>query len=210
MSSQVNPLAVPESAATDGRLNAMTAKYIRIAAAAGALAVVVGALTACNDSSTASAPIGTEPVTTTSMPGSASLKSSEASASAASEEASKQAADGASKASTSLPATKANPSTTPPGTFPGDKQPPPGVKLSAKDKAYLSDLKKQNVSFMGDDDNNVALTMGHYVCDAKAQKADPMLVKAYVRAAIGPMTKTDAEANSKSDKVISAAEKNLC
>ncbi|ALG83375.1 DUF732 domain-containing protein [Gordonia phthalatica] len=190
----------------------MTAKYIRIAAAAGALAVAVGALTACNDSSTASAPIGTEPVTTTSMPGSASLKSSEASASAssASQEASKQAADGASKASTSLPATKPNTSTTPPGTFPGDKQPPSGVKLSAKDKAYLSDLKRQKVSFMGDDDNNVALTMGHYVCDAKAQKADPMLVKAYVRAAIGPMTKTDAEANAKSDKVIAAAEKNLC
>ena len=210
MSSQVNPLGVQEQASVDGRLNAMTAKYIRIAAAAGALAVAVGALAACNDSSTASAPIGTAPVTTTSMPGSASLKSSESSEASASKEASKQAVEGASKASTSLPATKPNASTTPPGNFPGDKEPPAGVKLSSKDKAYLSDLKKQKVSFMGDDDNNVALTMGHYVCDAKKQNADPMLVKAYVRAAIGPMTKTDAEANAKSDKVIAAAEKNLC
>lgn len=186
----------------------MTAKYIRIAAAAGALAVAVGALTACNDSSTASAPIGTEPVTTTTMPGSDSSKSLKSSS--ASAEASKQAEAGASKATVSVPETKPNASTTPPDNFPGSKPPPPGVTLSAKDKAYLTDLKKQNVAFMGDDDNNVALTMGHYVCESRKQNADPIVVKAYVRAAIGPMTKTDAEATAKADKVINAAEKNLC
>lgn len=204
MSSQVNPFARRVGPLDGGRLAVMTAKYLRLAVAAGALAVAVGALTACSDSSTASAPIGTAPVTTTTMPGSDSSKAS------ASAEASKQAESGASKAAVSPPETKPNSSTTPPGNFPGGSPPPSGIKLSDKDKAYLTDLKKQNVSFMGDDDNNVALTMGHYVCDAKSQKADPMLVKAYVRAAIGPMTKSDAEANTKSDKVIAAAEKNLC
>ncbi|MBM7368201.1 DUF732 domain-containing protein [Gordonia hydrophobica] len=188
----------------------MTAKYIRFAAVAGALAVTVVALTACSDSSTASAPIGTEPVTTTTMPGSEPASSSKSATSSASKGDSQQAKDAASKASTSLPATKPNATTTAPDDFPGDKNPPSNVKLTDKDKAYLNALKKQNVSFMGDDDNNVALTMGHYVCEARGQKADPMLVKAYVRAAIGPMTKTEAEANTKSDKVIAAAEKNLC
>lgn len=187
----------------------MTVMYMRIAAVAGALAVAVGTLTACNDSSTASAPIGTAPVTTTTMPGSESnLTSGEASK--ASQEASKEAQDGASKASVSPPATAPDTSTPVPKIFPGGAPPPSGITLSDKDKAYLADLKKQNVSFMGDDDNNVALTMGHYVCDAKAQKADPMLVKAYVRAAIGPMTKSEAEANDKSSKVVASAEKNLC
>lgn len=183
----------------------MTVKYMRIAAAAGALAVAVGTLTACNDSSTASAPIGTAPVTTTTMPG-----SNPSSASAEVSKASREAAAGASKASVSPPDTAPNNSTSVPKNFPGGAPPPSGIKLSDKDKAYLADLKRQNVSFMGDTDNNVALTMGHYVCDAQAQKADPMLVKAYVRAAIGPMTKTEAEANDKSAKVITAAEKNLC
>lgn len=210
MSSQVNPFAGPERAALAGRLDVMTVKYIRVAAAAGALAVAVGVLTACNDSSTASAPIGTEPVTTTTMPGSDTSTASSSSSASASAEASAEAAAGASKASVSPPETKPNPSTKVPPNFPDGAAPPSGVTLSDKDKAYLADLKRQNVSFMGDDDNNVALTMGHYVCDAKAQKADPMLVKAYVRAAIGPMTKTEAEATTKSGKVIAAAEKNLC
>lgn len=174
-------------------------------AVAGTLLVGAFALTACNDSTTASTPIGTAAVTTTSVDASDG-NSSEASAS---QEASKEAEAGASKASTSPPETKPNSSTKVPGNFPGGRPLPSGTQLSDKEKDYLAELKRQNVEFAGGDDT-IVLTAGHYVCNERARKTDPTILKAYVRAMIGPMTKSDAEVNSKSDKVISAADKHLC
>ncbi len=180
----------------------MSVKFLRVLATVGVLLVGASALAACNDSTTASAPIGTEAVTTTSMdPSDSSSQESEAS---------REAESGASNASVSVPATSPDSSTKVPREFPGGIPTPAGVKLSDKEKAYLADLKRQNVSFMGDTDNNVALTMGAYVCSQRSQKTDPTMIKAYMRAAIGPMSKSEADAGNKADKVIAAADANLC
>ena len=63
---------------------------------------------------------------------------------------------------------------------------------------------------MGDTDNNVALTMGAYICSEKKKGTDPVTVKAYVTASVGPGTKSVAEASSKADKVIRAARAEYC
>ncbi|GEE00434.1 hypothetical protein nbrc107696_08800 [Gordonia spumicola] len=180
----------------------MSVKFFRVLATVGVLLIGATALAACNDSTTASAPIGTEAVTTTSMDPS--------DASSGQAEASREAEDGASKASVSVPATNPDSSTKVPGNFPGGIPTPSGVPLTDKEKAYLADLKRQNVSFMGDTDNNVALTMGAYVCSQRSQKTDPTMIKAYMRAAIGPMAKSEADAAVKADKVIASADANLC
>ncbi|WP_132992769.1 hypothetical protein [Gordonia zhaorongruii] len=187
----------------------MSAKFLRVAMTVGALLLGAGALAGCNDSTTASAPIGTESVTTTSLKQSASTGSS-SSAAPSSSESSEEAEAGASKASESAPETKPNGSTKVPRNFPGNVPAPSGVKLTDKQKAYLADLDRQNVEFKGDTDNNVALTMGTYVCQSREQKTDNTMVNAFVRAAIGPMTESDAEASSKATKVIRAADRNLC
>lgn len=192
----------------------MTGNISRGVLTCAALATALGVLTACGDSSTASAPL-TQDVTTTSMPSgsgspgssSSTSKSVDPSVEAA---ASSQAEANASQATSTLPATKPEKSTEVPGNFPGSDQGDGAAELTDKDKAYLAALKRDNVSFMGDDDNNIALTMGHYVCQEQSKNTDPTLVKVYVRAAIGPMTKSEAEAGAKADKLISAADKNLC
>ncbi|GAA3948062.1 hypothetical protein [Gordonia caeni] len=181
----------------------MTGKYSRGLFVCAALAAAAVALSACGDSSTASAPL-TQDVTTTSMSGS-SAASTDPSAEA---EASSQAAEAASKATSTLPATKPDSSAKVPGNFPGSAQ--GGQELSDKDKKYLAALKKDKVEFMGDDDNNVALTWGHYVCSEKQKKTDPMMIKVYVRAGLGPMNDSEDQAGAKADKLIAAAEKNLC
>lgn len=185
-----------------GKVSSMSVKFLRVLATVGVLLVGATALAACNDSTTASAPIGTEAVTTTTMDASDSAE--------ADSEASKQAESGASNASVSVPATSPDSSTKVPKNFPGGVPTPTGVKLSDKEKAYLAELKRKNVSFMGDSDNNVALTMGAYVCSQRSQKTDPTMIKAYMRAAIGPMSKSEADAGVKADKVIAAADEHLC
>lgn len=196
----------------------MTGNISRGVLSCAALAAALGVLTACGDSSTASAPL-TQDVTTTSMAsGTGSASSAEGRPSAVAKSvdptveaaASSQAQEAAAKATSTLPATKPDKSTSVPGNFPGSAQGDGGQELSAKDKAYLAALKRDGVAFMGDDDNNVALTMGHYVCAERTKKTDPTLVKVYVRAAIGPMTESEAEAGAKADKLIAAADKNLC
>lgn len=204
----------------------MTGNISRGVLSCAALVAALGVLTACGDSSTVSAPLSPV-VTTTSMSsgtGASSTTSSSApsSSSAASAPTSKaprssveaaetsQAQEAAEKATKTLPATKPEKKTPVPGNFPGSPQGDGGQQLTDKDKAYLAALKRDDVAFMGDDDNNVALTMGHYVCAERAKKTDPTLVKVYVRAAIGPMTKSEAEAGTKADKLIAAADKNLC
>ncbi len=179
----------------------MTGKISRGLIVLTATAAAALALCACGDSSTASAPL-TQDVTTTSMSGSAPTDPS------AEAEASSQAAAGASEATKTLPATKPQSSTKVPGNFPGSRQGSP--QLTGKDKAYLEQLKKDQVSFLGDDENHIALTWGHYVCSEKQKKTDPAMIKTYVRAGLGPATKSENEAGSKADKLISAAEKNLC
>lgn len=167
----------------------------------GGLALVLGSVAACSDDSTASAPITNTPVTTTSMysgvdgsvtpstpPGSASL------------------APTSSSPESRLPATGPNPNTTVPSNYPG----PSGAPLSDKARKYLAALKSQSVTFMGDSDNSVALTMAEYVCGARAKNTDPTTIKAFVTASVGPGTRTVEEANTKADKVIAAATDNYC
>lgn len=179
-------------------------KLHRAALTVGALMIGVTALSACGDSSTASAPL-TQEVSTTRV---TSANSTDPAESSGEEEASSEAAEAASNATSTLPATKPESSTKVPGNFPGgsggDEQ------RTDKEKAYLKSLKDQKVEFMGDDDGSVALSMGHYVCDARDKKVDPMLVKVTVRAGIGPMTKTEDQANTQADKLITTAEKRLC
>ncbi|MCF8569343.1 hypothetical protein L5G32_03555 [Gordonia sp. HY002] len=184
----------------------MSVKFFRLAAITGAALIAVGALAACNDSTTTSAPIGTDAVTTTSVDGSSS---SSVSKSADDSEASKEAEEGASRASSSAPETKPNSSTKVPKNFPGVTT-PSGTKLTDSEKAYLADLKRQKVEFMGDTDNNVALTMGKYVCAQREQKTDSTMIKAFVTAAIGPMTDNEAQAKDRAGKVIRSADRNLC
>ena len=63
---------------------------------------------------------------------------------------------------------------------------------------------------MGDTDNNVALTMGAYICSEKKKGTDPVTVKAYVTASVGPGTNSVTEASAKADKVIRAARTEYC
>lgn len=168
---------------------------------------LAGGLSACSDDSTASAPITSDPVTTTSMyssPASSSAKASETDKT----ESSAAAAPGGTKVSgsTTLPATAPNTTTKVPENFPG----PGGEQVSDKGKKYLQALKDQNISFAGDSDNSVALNSAEYVCAQQAKGADPTTVKAFVTAMIGPSSKNAAEANSKADKVIKAARDNYC
>lgn len=210
MFTQVGTLRNRGIHATEGSLASMTGKISRGLVCGAAVAAAAVVLTACGDSSTASAPL-TQDVTTTTMRSAAdgsSTAASSAESTTVSEEETKAAEEAASQATTTLPATKPDKSTPVPGNFPGSGQ--GQQELTDKDKAYLAALKRDKVSFMGDDDNNVALTWGHYVCQEKRKKTDPMMIKVYVRAGIGPMTKSEDEAGVKADKLIAAAEKNLC
>ncbi|GAC50535.1 DUF732 domain-containing protein [Gordonia aichiensis] len=168
---------------------------------------LAGGLTACSDDSTASAPITSDPVTTTSMyssPSSSAATKSSESTSASSSEAG--VAGTKVSGSTSLPATAPSSGTKVPDNFPG----PGGEPVSDKGKKYLQALKDQNISFAGDSDNSVALNSAEYVCAQQSKGADPTTVKAFVTAMIGPSSKNAAEANSKADKVIKAARDNYC
>ena len=182
----------------------MMRKFFGLGVMVAGLALA-GGLTACSDDSTASAPITSDPVTTTSMyssPSSSAAKSSESEI-----ESSKAASDGTKvSGSTTLPATAPNSGTKVPENFPG----PGGEQVSDKGKKYLQALKDQNISFAGDSDNSVALNSAEYVCAQQSKGADPTTVKAFVTAMIGPSSKNAAEANSKADKVIKAARDNYC
>ncbi|GAB04489.1 DNA polymerase III gamma/tau subunit [Gordonia amarae] len=208
-----------------------TSSIIRSAMLATGLALVVGAMTACSDDSTASAPLTSNQITTTSMTSSAtadkvsasesreqepSAESSPAGESAADDT---SAADAPSAAERETTATKNNSGDQNSGDqnsggqdndTPQSVVAPQNVKLTEKQQNYLRALKQQNVTFMGDTDNNVALTMGAYICSEKKKGTDPVTVKAYVTASVGPGTKSVAEASSKADKVIRAARAEYC
>lgn len=183
----------------------MMRKFFGLGVVVAGLALA-GGLTACSDDSTASAPITSDPVTTTSMyssPSSSATKSSEST----SEPSAEVGATGTKvSGSTSLPATAPSSGTKVPDNFPG----PGGEPVSDKGKKYLQALKDQNISFAGDSDNSVALNSAEYVCAQQSKGADPTTVKAFVTAMIGPSSKNAAEANSKADKVIKAARDNYC
>ena len=183
----------------------MTSKFLQLAMVAVGAALALGSVSACADDSTATAPITSNPVTTTSMystqPSSMTGSSTEETAPASSEDRQSTPAPGS-----QLPATAPNPSTTVPQNFPG----PNGQKVNPKGQAYLAALKAQKVEFMGDSDNSVALTMAEYVCSERRKGTDPVTVKAFVTASAGPGTKTVAEANAKADKVIKAADEHYC
>ncbi|WP_238420856.1 DUF732 domain-containing protein [Gordonia sp. 'Campus'] len=178
----------------------MTTKCVRLVLAASGLALALGSVAGCADDSTASAPITNNPVTTTSLYSAA--ESSSSTPGTPSAETTTTAPGGTS----SLPDTAPNPSTKVPASFPG----PSGAPLDDKARAYLAALKQQNVTFMGDNDNSVALTMAKYVCGAKQKGTDPSMVKAFVTASVGPGAENVDDANVKADKVIRAAEQHYC
>ncbi|RPA12512.1 DUF732 domain-containing protein [Gordonia sp. OPL2] len=184
----------------------MTSKFLQLAMVAVGAALTLGSVSACADDSTATAPITSNPVTTTSMystqPSAASDTTSTTSAAPSGQPDDQQSA----AAGSQLPATAPNPNTNVPQNFPG----PNGQKVGQKGQAYLAALKAQKVTFMGDADNSVALTMAEYVCSERRKGTDPVTVKAFVTASVGPGTKTVAEANSKADKVIKAADEHYC
>ena len=107
----------------------MMRKFFGLGVMVAGLALA-GGLTACSDDSTASAPITSDPVTTTSMyssPSSSAAKSSESEI-----ESSKAASDGTKvSGSTTLPATAPNSGTKVPENFPG----PGGCLLYTSDAA---------------------------------------------------------------------------
>lgn len=180
----------------------MTKRMARWAGLAGAGAAAVVMLTACGDDSTATAPITNEPVTTTSMYSS----SANASGTASSSSTTQQAPQGTDASKPGMPATQPNKATTQPTNFPGA----PTEPVSAKGQKYLDALKAMNVSFMGDTDNTVALTMARYICDQRAKNGDINTWRAFVLASTSPGTNSVGEANAKADKVIKAAVENYC
>ncbi|MGV9709696.1 DUF732 domain-containing protein [Gordonia sp. NPDC003424] len=186
----------------------MTSKFLRLTLVAAGAALALGSVSACADDSTATAPITSNPVTTTSMystPASESVAAS-TSATPTSTPSKENKTTPSTQPGTALPATAPNPSTSVPKDFPG----PNGQQLTPKAKAYLAALKAQNVTFMGDTDNSIALTMAEYVCAERRKGTDPVTVKAFVTASVGPGTKTVVEANAKADKVIKAADDHYC
>lgn len=171
-------------------------------------ALAFGSVAACSDDSTASAPITSNPVTTTSLyttSGSAA-PSSHASTAPSADNVSSSADAGASAGGSSLPATAPNSSAAPSGSFAA----PEGQPLDDKAKRYLAALRSQNVTLLGDTDNSVALTLATYVCDAQRKNTDPVTTKGYVVALVAPGTDSPQEANAKADKVIKAAQDNYC
>ena len=180
----------------------MMTKYLRLGVLMSGVVFALGSLAACSDDSTASAPITSNPVTTT------SLYSAPSSASASSAPESGQTSAGA------TPTTGGStlPATTPGSTAPASGQltAPDGAPLDDKAKRYLQALRSQNVTLLGDTDNGVALSLATYVCDAQKKNTDPVTTKAYVTALVAPGTQNTAEANAKADKVIKAAQDNYC
>ncbi len=191
----------------------MISKFLQLAMVAAGAALALGSVTACSDDATATAPITSNPVTTTSMystqPSSAA-KSPSMTASGTPQSVTTETETGSATGSpatgSALPATAPNPSTGVPSSFPG----PGGQEIDAKGQAYLAALKRQNVTFMGDTDNSVALTMAEYVCSERRKGTDPVTVRAFVTASVGPGTNNVAEANAKADKVIKAADTYYC
>ncbi|NMO02980.1 DUF732 domain-containing protein [Gordonia sp. TBRC 11910] len=179
----------------------MTKRILRWALLAGAGALALSLVTACGDDSTASAPI-TQPVTTTSMYSGSPQTSGSATSSQANE-----TPDGTDTSKPGMPATNPNSATSQPADFPGGTTAAP---VSDKGKKYLAALKKMNVTFMGDTDNTIALTMADYICAQRSKGGDQNVWKAIVLASTSPGTKDALDANAKADKVIKAAVENYC
>ncbi len=191
----------------------MSRKLLRLAMTAAGMSLAVGALSACSDDSTATAPITSNPVTTTSMYASSASASTSAAAPSSSTPTAAPSGTSGTAAGQGLPATAPqsaanNADENSDGN--SDGQAPGAQPISAKGQKYLNALKSDNVSFMGDTDNNIALTMAQYVCAEQRKGTDPVTVKAFITASVGPGTKTVAEANAKADKVINAAHDNFC
>ncbi|MFT3716393.1 MAG: hypothetical protein QM774_10735 [Gordonia sp. (in: high G+C Gram-positive bacteria)] len=187
----------------------MTGTITRGALVCAALAISAAGLTACGDSSTASAPLVPE-VTTTSMPSPVSDKSSVPSSASASSSASKAPGSASSSKAADKPAGKPSSAAPKPPANGPDAQGQQAANLNPKEKAYLAALKRDKVSFMGDDNGQVALTWGNYVCEEQKKGTDPATIKVWVTAALGPGNNNENVVNGKTDKLINDANKNLC
>ncbi|MFT4043898.1 MAG: DUF732 domain-containing protein [Gordonia sp. (in: high G+C Gram-positive bacteria)] len=189
-------------------------KFFQLSLLMAGVALVVGAVSACSDDSTASAPINSEPITTTSMysspPGSSDAEDPGTAENSGTAENPDTGAllssTPGSGAATRLPATAPNSLTALPSSFPGTN----GEPVTAKGRKYLQVLKEDKVTFMGDTDNSVALNAADYVCAQQSKNADPTTVKAFVTALVGPGTRDVIDASVKADKVIKAAHDNYC
>ncbi|MGW0039612.1 DUF732 domain-containing protein [Gordonia sp. NPDC003376] len=185
-------------------------KYLRLGLLMAGAVCALGSVAACADDSTASAPITSAPVTTTSVYSSSPSTSVAASSAApAGSGSASRSASSAPRAGSSLPATAPSGATTTTAAD-GDFAAPQGHTLTDKDRKYLQALRDQKVSMLGDTDNGVALTLANYVCTAEQKNTDPVTVKGYVTALVSPGTNSAQEANAKADKVIKAAEQNYC
>ena len=184
----------------------MMTKYLRLGVALIGATFAFGSLAACSDDSTASAPITSNPVTTTSLYGASDSSSAESSAAASAADGSESESPSPTTGGSSLPATAPKTTTQASGTFAA----PEGQPLSDKSKRYLQALRDDNVQILGDTDNSVALTLAVYVCDAQAKNTDPVTTKGYVTALVAPGAKNPQEANTKADKVIKAAKAHYC
>ncbi len=176
----------------------MDKRMVRTAVVAGAGALSIALVSACGDDSTASAPITGESVTTTSMYSESSQAPGSSSQS--------QTPDGTDSSKPGMPATTPNSSQAQPSGFPGAT----GAPVSDKGKKYLGALKAMKVTFMGDSDNTIALTMADYICTQRSKGGDQNTWKAFVLASTSPGTNSIADANAKADKVIKAAVENYC
>lgn len=190
----------------------MMRKYLQLGLLAAGAMLVVGSMTACSGDSTATAPIDTDPITTSttssSAPSSPSATPQTQSSEVSDEVEETQSPEGSPPAGT--PGEDAEPD---PGNGGGDGQAPDagpdGAPLSDKARAYLAALERDNITFDGDGDNNVALTMAEYICHAQKQDTDPAMIRAFVTATgVGG---TDAgQASVAADKVIRAANDHYC
>lgn len=188
----------------------MSSKALRGAVVTGGLVVALLTATACGDASTASAPIVDHEVSTTALHDSEAPETSAQPVSEPSESESEEPEQDetpeAEAPEPDLPATA--PDT--PEAVSDDFVGPDGQPVTGKARRYLEALKNDNVTFMGDTDNNVALTTGEYICMQDDKGVDQITTKAFVTAMVGPGTDSTEAAGAKADKVIRAARAHYC
>ncbi|MFT4125059.1 MAG: DUF732 domain-containing protein [Gordonia sp. (in: high G+C Gram-positive bacteria)] len=188
-------------------------KFLRLGVVMAGAMVALGSLAACGDDSTASAPITSNPVTTTSMfPVSGAAGSNRPSVAAVDSESTTSSSSGtaAEGGSAGGDSTASQTASSGSQTLAGGAAVPAGETLTDKEKKYLAALHAADVKLLGDSDNSIALTVGRYVCDARRKNVDPATLKGYVVAFVGPSAHSAAEANTLADKVIKIAQENLC
>lgn len=170
--------------------------------ALAALLIGAGALSACGDDSTASAPASAPQTTTASATSPASESASESSArdsASASATDSGDAGAAAEGSPTQLPATE--PAAGNAGSI---------AALPNNAKAYLNALRDQKVTLLGDTDDSIALGAAETVCAQTKANVSPAQIKVNVLPIVGSGKTDAAQANDQTDKLIAAAQRYYC